>query len=171
MSSAIFAQAARRGKKMELLLHLTLYNLVASIYLYASLAYNPRMWLHRMPPEVVAKVPGKTPEEKRMLAFVALPFLGWILGYPIIYVAQHQAGFLANFLVFCAFFAGFAIWDTLVLDLLIFCHLTPGFIIIPGTSREDYANMKYHLVSGAKGIVIALVFSGILAAIATLVIG
>jgi hypothetical protein len=155
---------------MELLLHLTLYNLIASIVLYASLAYNPRMWLHRMPPEVVAKVPGKTPQEKRLLAFVALPFLGWILGYPIMYVAQHQAGFLANFLVFCAFFAGFAAWDTLVLDLLIFCYFTPGFIILLGTLREDYSNMNYHLISGTKGLLISLVFSGISAATVAFVI-
>jgi len=118
-----------------------------------------------MPPEVVAKVDGKTPKEKRMLAYLALPFLGWILIYPIIYVTQHQADFLVNFLTFCAFFAGFAAWDTLVLDLLIFCKLTPGFIIIPGTGREDYSNMKYHLVSGVKGILMSLFFSAVLAAI------
>lgn len=150
---------------MEQLQHLTLYNLIASILIFGSLAYNPRMWLHRMPPEVVAKVPGKTAKERRMMAYVALPFLGWILVYPIIYVAQHQAGFMANFLVFCAFFTGFAIWDTLVLDLIIFCTLTPGFVIISGTVREDYSNMKYHLVSGAKGILLSLVFSAVLAVI------
>jgi len=155
---------------MELLLHLTLYNLVASIFLYASLAYNPRMWLHRMPPEVVAKVEGKTPEEKRIFIYFALPFLLWLFGYPLIYVLGQESAVLANFLVFCAFFAGFALWDTLILDLLIFCKLTPRFIIIPGTERKDYSNMKYHLVSGAKGLLMSLVFSAILAAIIALVI-
>ncbi len=48
--------------------------------------------------------------------------------------------------------AGFAAWGILILDLLIFCKLTPGFVIIHGTEREDYSNMKYHLVSGAKGL-------------------
>ena len=67
-----------------------------------------------------------------------------------------------------AFFAGFALWDTLVLDLLIFCKMTPRFIIIEGTSREDYSNMKYHLVSGAKGLVMSLVFSGIVALLLSL---
>jgi len=154
---------------MELLLHLTLYNLVASIFLYASLAYNPRMWLHRMPPEVVAKVEGKTPEEKRIFIYFALPFLLWLFGYPLIYVLGQESAVLANFLVFCAFFAGFALWDTLILDLLIFCKLTPRFIIIPGTVRDDYSNMKYHLVSGAKGVLMSVVFSGVLAAIMMLV--
>lgn len=75
------------------------------------------------------------------------------------------SAFLTNYLILCAFFAGFALWDTLVLDLLIFCKLTPRFIVIPGTVREDYSNMKYHLVSGTKGVLISVVFSGVLAAI------
>lgn len=154
---------------MGLLIHLTLYNLVASIFLYASLAYNPRMWLHRMPPEVLAKVTGKTPEEKRIFIYFALPFLLWLFGYPLMYVLGQKSAFLANFLVFCAFFAGFALWDTLVLDLLVFCKLTPRFIIIPGTMRDDYSNMKYHLVSGAKGLLMSLIISGIFAIILALV--
>lgn len=150
---------------MNLFLHLVIYNLIISVLLYVSLAYNPRMWMHRMPPEVVQKVPPRTPAEKRLLYFFAVPFLLILVIYPIVYILQQQtAGFLGRFLIFAAFFAGFAVWDTLVLDLLIFCKLTPGFILIPGTSRSDYANMKYHLVSGAKGLVMSVIFSAVLAA-------
>jgi hypothetical protein len=150
---------------MNLIVHLLIYNLTASIYLYATLAYNPRMWLHRMPPEVLAKVTGKTPEEKRIFIYFALPFLLWLFGYPIVYVLGQQSTFLADFLTLCAFFAGFALWDTLILDLLIFCKFTPRFVIIPGTVREDYSNMKYHLVSGAKGFLMSVAFSLVLSAI------
>ena len=156
---------------MNLLTHLIIYNLAASIFLYATLAYNPRMWLHRMPPEVLAKVTGKTPEEKRIFIYFALPFLLWLFVYPIIYVLGQDSTFLTNFLTLGAFFAGFALWDTLVLDLLIFCKITPNFIIIPGTVREDYSNMKYHLVSGTKGVLMSVVFSGALAAIMMLIKG
>jgi hypothetical protein len=111
---------------MSLPVHLLIYYLSLSILLYGSLAYNPRMWLHRMPPEVVAKAPPKTPEEKRLLLkTVGIPFLLLLVVYPI--------------------------------------KFTPRFIIINGTEREDYSNMKYHLVSGAKGIVLSVAFSGILA--------
>ncbi len=150
---------------MNLFVHLIIYNLVVSIFLYGSLAYNPRMWLHRMPPEVTAKVPGKTPQERKLFIFFALPFLFWLFGYPIFYVLQQDFNLSTNFLNLLAFFAGFALWDTLVLDILIFCRITPRFIIIEGTSREDYSNMKYHLVSGTKGLVMSLVFSGVLAGI------
>ena len=52
---------------MSLFTHLILYYLLLSLELYCSLAYNPRMWLHRMPPEEIAKVPKRTPSEKRLL--------------------------------------------------------------------------------------------------------
>ena len=148
---------------MGFLTHLTIYNLLLSVLLYASLAYNPRMWMHRMPPEVVQKVPARTPVEKRLWIFVAVPFMLIMLVYPIVYVLQNPSSWLTNFLVLCAYFTGFAIWDTLVLDLLIFCRFTPSFIMIPGTTRKDYGNMRYHLKSGAKGVVMSLVFSAVLA--------
>jgi len=154
---------------MNILLHLLLYNLVISILLYGSLAYNPRMWLHRMPAGVVAKVPPRTAYEKRQLLIVAVPFLAWLVGYPIFYTLSQDADWLHSFLILCAFLAGFALWDTLVLDLLIFCKITPSWIVISGTTRQDYAETKYHLVSGAKGLAMSLVFSGILATIRTLV--
>ncbi len=45
------------------------------------------------------------------------------------------------------------------------------FIIIPGTVREDYSNMKYHLVSGTKGVLMSVAFSGVFAAITMLAKG
>jgi hypothetical protein len=148
---------------MNILTHLLIYNFVISIFLYGSLAYKPRMWLHRMPPEVTAKVPGKTSQERKSFITFAIPLLLWMFGYPIFYVLQQDASLSTNFLILLAFFGGFVLWDTLVLDLLIFCKMTPRFIIIEGTNREDYSNMKYHLVSGAKGLAMSVVFSGILA--------
>jgi hypothetical protein len=85
-----------------------------------------------------------------------------LFGYPIVYVARVQEDVLTNFLTLLTFFTVFAVWDTLVLDILIFCTFTPRFVIIAGTEREDYSNMRYHLVSGAKGLVMSVVFSGLL---------
>ena len=148
---------------MNLLTHVLIYNLAASILIYGSLAYNPRLWLHRMPPEVRSKVKEKTSQERKVFLRIALPFLLLLFGYPIVYGLQAKADFLTSFLTLTAFFAGFALWDTLVLDLLLFCQFTPRFVIIHGTRREDYSNRKYHLVSGAKGLVMSVIFSGLLA--------
>jgi hypothetical protein len=152
---------------MNLLTHLTIYNLMASLLIYGSLAYQPRLWLHRMPPEIRSKVPPKTPEENKLFLWVALPFVLLLFAYPIGYVIQEGTNPATSFLVLLAFFAGFAIWDTLVLDILIFCILTPRFIIINGTERGDYSNKKYHLASGAKGLARSAVFSALLALVLT----
>ncbi|HSL42910.1 MAG TPA: hypothetical protein VK897_05725 [Anaerolineales bacterium] len=153
---------------MNLLTHLVIYNLAASVLIYASLAYNPRLWLHRMPPEVRAKVPEKTPHEKKVFLWIAIPFLLLLFGYPILYVIYSYADWFNTSLTLCAFFASFALWDTLVLDILIFCKFTPRFVIIHGTRREDYSNMRYHLISGAKGLTMSVIFSGLFAAIIVL---
>jgi hypothetical protein len=153
---------------MNIFLHLIIYNLAASILIYGSLAYNPRMWLHRMPPEVRGKVADKTPGEQQLFNRVALPFVLWLFVYPVVYVAQIQADLLTHALTLLAFFASFALWDTLILDLLIFCKLTPRFVVLAGTVREDYSNMKYHIASGTKGLVMSFIFSGVLALIVTL---
>jgi hypothetical protein len=152
---------------MNLATHLLIYNLAASILIYGSLAYQPRLWLHRMPPEVRSKVSGKTPAERKLFVRIALPFLLLLFVYPIAYVLQKDTNLVTRFWMLLAFFAGFAVWDTFVLDILIFCKVTPRFIIIDGTEREDYSNMKYHLVSGAKGLVMSAVFSGLLAVVLT----
>jgi hypothetical protein len=154
---------------MNLLTHLLVYNLAASTWLYGSLAYNPRLWLHRMPPEVRSKVPDKSPEERKRFIAVALPFLLLLFGYPIAFVIRQEAALWRTAGMLLAFFASFALWDTLVLDLLIFCKLTPRFVIIDGTRREDYSHMKFHLVSGAKGLIMSVVFSGLAASMITLI--
>jgi len=151
---------------MTLIAHLLVYYILLSLLLYSSLAYYPRMWLHRMPPEVVEKVPPKTPEEKSLLLkTVGVTFLLLLVGYPTIYTLQQDANWLTHCLILCAFFAGFDVWDTLILDLLIFCKLTPRFVIIEGTERRDYKNTRHHLVGGAKGLAMSIVASGILATI------
>lgn len=154
---------------MNLLTHLIIYNLTASILIYGSLAYNPRLWLHRMPPDVRGKVSEKTPEERKLFVWIGLPFVLLLFVYPIVYAAQRDANLLTRLWLLLSFFASFALWDTLVLDLLIFCKITPRFVIIDGTSREDYSNVRYHLVAGAKGLAMSIVFSGAAAVIITLV--
>ncbi|MGC9312346.1 MAG: hypothetical protein ACP5IA_06600, partial [Sediminispirochaetaceae bacterium] len=76
---------------MSLFSHILIYNLVLSVYLYATLALDPRMWLHRMPPEVVAKVPPKTASERRRLIPLGIPFLAVMAGYPVWYAASYAA--------------------------------------------------------------------------------
>jgi ABC-type iron transport system FetAB permease component len=71
---------------------------------------------------MIAKVPIKTLEEKKLLLqTVRIPFLLLLVSYPTVYVLQQETGWLTYFLILCAFFASFDVWDTLILDCLIFC--------------------------------------------------
>lgn len=115
---------------------------------------------------MITKVPAKTPEEKKLLLkTVGIPSMLLLVVFPTVFVLQQEAGWLTYFLILCAFFAGFDVWVTVILDLLIFCKLTPRFVIIEGTAREDYADIKPHLVGGGKGLVISTLFSVVWAAI------
>ncbi len=153
---------------MTLPIHLLVYFVLLSCILFGSLAIDPRMRMHRMPPEIIHKVPARTKDETRKFAFVAFPLLLVMFGYPIIYLVQCHGDWWTNFFIMGAFYVGFNLWDTLLLDLWLFSTVTPKFILIPGTERSDYSNKAYHLRSGAKGMVISVCFSAVLAAFALL---
>ena len=143
--------------------HTLAYNLLLSLLLYYSLYINPRMWLHRMPPEVVAKVPPKTPAEKKLFRFWGSATVLVMVGHPLLYVFLLPGVRIASITgALLMFFVGFTLWDTLILDLLLFASVTPAFIVIPGTEPQDYKNKRYHLVAGAKGLAISLIIAIVL---------
>jgi len=144
---------------MTLFLSLIVYCTILSVYLFLTLAINPRIWLHRIPPAVVEKVPPKNTKEKQLGFLLGFPFIFFMTGYPIYYIFQVERTFIETLGIFLIFFISFDLWDTLILDLLIFCTIAPRFMRIVGTDKNDYSNMKYHIISGLKGIGLAIVFS------------
>jgi len=133
--------------------HLLFYCLLLSVLLFGSLAINPRSWLHRMPPAVRRKVAPRSNREKRQLLFTGTPFLISLIAYPVLYTVQLDADFLKTLVIITGFFLAFDLWDTLVLDLWVFCRLTPRFLRVPGTEKADYSDRRYHIRSGLKGLV------------------
>ena len=144
---------------MLLVINLIIYCLILSIYLYFTLAVNPRIWMHRMPQAVIDKVEQRTKREKKLLVLLGIPFIIFTALYPFIYVFINYDELFDIIIIFFIFFLTFDIWDTLILDLLIFCTITPRFMIINGTQKEDYSNKRYHIISGVKGILISVVMS------------
>jgi len=149
--------------------HLLFYCLLLSVLLFGSLAINPRAWLHRMPPAVRRKVAPRSNREKRQLLFTGIPFLIVLIAYPVLYTVPLNAGHLKTFLIISAFFMAFDVWDTLVLDLWIFVRLTPRFLCVPGTEKEDYSDRRYHIRSGLKGLIFLLIAACLLSAIIALI--
>jgi hypothetical protein len=50
-----------------------------------------------------------------------------------------------------------------ILDWLIVSRITPKFVIIPGTSKEDYKDFSHHFKAQAKATLVILLLSLIIA--------
>lgn len=144
---------------MNLFIHAFIYFGILTVFIYVGLLIKPRIWLHRMPPTVRSKVPEKTAREKMWFAILGIPLGCVFFFYPAVVTSLLYTRLDHIFLSLFVFTAGFAIWDTLILDLLIFCKITPKSMIISGTTAQDYKDKMYHVKSGFKGLIMALVYT------------
>ena len=145
-------------------------SVVASVFIFATLRLNPRIWLQDYPRDVQAQVPPKTEKERRLSLILGIPFLILLAAVPLISTlalkSQHQGEIPFSSLVLHAFGVVFVfnVIDWLVLDWLVFCTITPGFVVIPGSEgAEGYKNYGFHF----RGFLIGTGFS----AVAGLIIG
>jgi len=141
-----------------------IFSLVSSVLLIVSLRVNPRMWLHDYPQEIQDMVPPKSDREKRQSLVWGIPFLILVFLGPFVSTlfleaqAEEGATFLALFAN--AFGVGlmFNLVDWLLLDWLMFCAITPRFLVIPGTEgAQGYKNYAYHFRGFLIGTVITAV--------------
>ena len=118
---------------------------VMGVIIFGSLYLNPRLWLHDYPKSIQAKVPGNTPEEKRVQWVVLVLFLGALIGILYFSAAQLKAdnggsiSFLTAWLHVYLLFSIGNLFDAVVIDLLILTALKPRFMFLPGTVIADYA--------------------------------
>lgn len=149
-----------------------LLSIIASLLILVSLRINPRMWLQDYPQDIQNRVPPKTEREKRQSLIVGIPFLVVLAAVPFIstLTLKRQGGGHASFLQLFldAFGVAFVfnLVDLLLLDWLMFCTITPKFLVIPGTEgMKAYRDYCYHfkasLVGTALSVVAGLVIAGI----------
>ncbi|KPK55693.1 MAG: hypothetical protein AMS21_13375 [Gemmatimonas sp. SG8_38_2] len=150
-------------------LHALTYVLVTNGYLFlVMIATSPRIWgYHDYPATVRAKVPPQTKKERAIGALLALPWMAFVLGFPVVstYVLKSSLGgeipFLVAFLNPLVLLQLANVAEVLILDWLIVSKMTPPFVILPGSTAEDYKDMthhfKGHLRAGAVMVVISLV--------------
>jgi hypothetical protein len=138
-----------------------------SILILGSLYINPRIWLHDYPKEIQAKVPPKTPQEKRATRIAGFLFMLILVGTLIYSVTQLKAENGGSITFIHAFFHVFLVFnifnlvDALILDYLIITLITPKFIIIPGSEGMEYLfrNWSTQISNYLKGIVFCAIFS------------
>jgi hypothetical protein len=150
----------------------TILSVLASLYLIAVLRFNPRLFLQDYPADIQAHVLPKTEEEKRQSLIVGIPFLILLAVVPFVstltlkYQGGRDVSFLQLFLNAFGVVLIFNLVDLLLLDWLMFCTITPRFVVIPGTEgMAGYKDYVYHLRASLVGtalcIVAGLVIAGV----------
>lgn len=140
-----------------------LLSVFASLLIFVILRFNPRLFLQDYPNQIQEQVPPKSEQEKRQSLLVGIPFLLVLFAVPLIstLTLQRQHGGELPFLQLSlnAFWVGFIfnLVDLLVLDWLIFCLITPEFLVIPGSEgMKAYKDYGYHFRGFLIGTVISI---------------
>ena len=138
-------------------------SLLASLYLMAVLIYNPRLFLQDYPGAIQAAVPPKTVHEKRLSLILGLPFLLLLLVGPLLSTLAFVRGSEGGVPFLAAFFHAFGVIftsnvvDWLLLDWVVFCTITPSFLVIPGSGgMAAYKDYFYHFRAFLVGTVLSL---------------
>ncbi|MFX1538573.1 MAG: hypothetical protein ACFFDI_30660 [Promethearchaeota archaeon] len=132
--------------------------------------FDPRIWGYQDYPErIKEKVPPQTRRERVIAGLVFLPLFLFMLAYPLVSTAFLKtelggeipfsiAFFNIFFMVFLFFLA-----DLMFLDWLIISKITPKFVIIDGTTPEEYKDFshhyKAHLIASFPLTLICVIFS------------
>jgi len=148
-----------------------LYILTTTTALLWMITKNPRLMLQDYPQEIIEIVPPKTEKERQDVKLYGLPFLILLFIYPsaVGLAKKFSAGYSFLeiwFLIFSLMFS-FNLFDLLIIDWLIFCTITPKYIVIPGSEGHPaYKNFRFHFIAFLKGTVFsflgAIIFAGLI---------
>jgi len=145
-----------------IMIHGLILSVLASGFIIITLRINPRIWLQDYPPDIQAQVPPKTEKEQKLSLALGIPFLLLLLVVPLVSTLalknQYQGEVPFYFLAIHAFGVMFIfnVFDWLILDWLLFCTITPGFLVIPGSENSaGNKNYWYHF----RGFLIGTAFS------------
>jgi len=145
----------------EIVLNSLFYTTIGAGYLLMiMITFNPRIWGYQDYPEKIKeKVPPQTRRERVIAGVVSLPWFVFIFAYPVISTAYLESELggemtfeIAFFNMFFMVFMFFLV-DLVILDWLIISKITPKFVIITGTTSEDYKDFSHHY----KGHLIATI--------------
>jgi hypothetical protein len=145
---------------------------ITGYLLLCMLVFSPRVWGYMDYPDIVKKkVPAQTPREKRLALLTGLPWIAFLLAFPVwsTFALKAELGgrilFATAFLNVLVMFAAATFGDLILLDWLIISRITPKFVIIPGSAREDYRDFSHHFRGHAKAaalmVILALIIAGL----------
>lgn len=137
---------------VKIILHGLFYTVIGAGYLLIfMITVNPRVWGYQDYPErIKEKIPPQTRRERIIAGLVGIPWFIFILVYPLMSTVfletdlggeiPFEIAFLNIFFMVLLFF----LVDLIVLDWLVISKITPKFVIIDGTTPEDYKDFSHH---------------------------
>ena len=148
----------------HLLTHGLLYAVIVTGYLFIMMiSTSPRVWGYNdYPQSIKDKVPPQTKGEKRLATLIALPWFIFAFGFPIYSTLMLKAKLSNDISVWIAFlnllvlFLFATIGDLVILDWLIVNKITPKFVVIPGSEKQDYKDFSHHFKGHAKSLVVII---------------
>jgi len=161
----------------HILTHGLFYAIVVNSYLFiVMVTTSPRIWGYNDYSQAIKdKVPPQTKSEKKIAGLIALPWFIFTLGFPVYSILVLKAklsGDISWGVAFINLFALFifaTIGDLVILDWLIISKITPKFVIIPGTLKDDYKDFSHHFKGHVKSLIVIIpIFLGLAAIISYL---
>ena len=148
----------------HLLTHGIFYSIIVTGSLFLMMVtMSPRVWGYSdYSKEIKNKVLAQTKREKRQAMLVALPWIVFVLGFPIYSTIGLKSKLSNEIPIYIAFFNLFVMYllvtlgDLVILDWLIISKITPQFVIIPGTVKEDYKDFSHHYKGHVKATVVLI---------------
>ncbi len=157
----------------HIITHGLLFAVIGNGYLFLMMiTLSPRIWGYSDYPEVIKKkVPPQTKKEKMTTVITGFPWILFVLVFPFFstYILKAELGgeisLLTAFINVLAMVQLFFVGDMVILDWLIISRITPKFVIIPGSEKEDYKDFSHHYKGHAKAEIILIPLCLIIAAI------
>ncbi len=152
------------------------YGIVATGYLFiVMITFSPRVWGYKDYPDIVKrKVPAQTKKEKTLAAIIGLPWFVFVIGFPgfSTFALKSKLGneisFTTALLNVLVMFLSATLGDLVLLDWIVISKITPKFVIIPGTVKEDYKDFSHHYKGHAKATIPMIILGLIIAGLASL---
>jgi len=142
--------------------------------LLIMVSFSPRIWGYSdYSEEIKTKVPPQTRQERRTAGIITIPFFIITLGMPVysLWTLKAQLGgdipFLTAFTHLLVIFMMGTLGDLVILDWLIVSRITPKFVMIPGTSEEDYKDFSHHYRGHLLACIPIMILCAVVAAIAS----
>ncbi len=156
--------------------HGLIFGTISTLYLFSIMrTFSPRVWGYNdYSDRIKRKVPAQTRKEKSLATAISLPWLIFVLTFPIFSTLSLKSSLggeipiLTAFLNLTILFIFMTIGDLVVLDWLIVSRITPAFVIIPGSTREDYRDFSHHYKAHAKAAAVILLIYFLIAGLISL---